>query len=306
MKAIVVKSYGASDVLALADAEDPVPGASEVLVRVRAAGINPVDIGVQTGAFPILAPPYIPGWDVAGVVERADPGIPLQVGDEVFGLPSFPREGGAYAEYVVGMSRHFARKPAGLTFVEAAALPLVGLTAWQGLVDMADLAEGQRVLITGASGGVGHIAVQIAKARGAHVVAVGGAGRRGFVLGLGADEFVDRDTDFAADIDPVDVVFECVGRGYADRTLAVLAPGGILVTIVERWDTALAERVTAAGRRFAGVAVEPDLSGLRGLAALVDVGQLRPHVSAVFQLEKAADAHDALAAGVIGKVVLEI
>ncbi len=188
-----------------------------------------------------------------------------------------------------------------MSFVEAAALPLAGLTAWQGLVDMA------AVLVHGASGGVGHLAVQIAKSLGAHVVATASGGKPEFVLGLGADQFIDyTSTIFEDVVSDIDVVLEVVGNGYADRSLRVLTLEGILVTAVERFDAALADRFRIAGRRFTGVAVEPDAAGLRALASLVESGQLRPHVSHTFALADAAKAHDALGPGLTGKIVLTL
>jgi hypothetical protein len=189
-------------------------------------------------------------------------------------MPFFPRAASAYAEYVAAPSRQLARKPAGLSRAEAAALPLAGLTAWQALVDTAQVAVGQRVLIHGAGGGVGHLPVQIAKARGAHVLGTASAAKHDFVAGLGADELIDyRATDFAAHAGGMDVVLDTVGGATARRSIGVLRPGGLLVTIVGRRDVGLATRTEAAGRRFAGVSVEPDYPALEALADLAESGK---------------------------------
>jgi NADPH:quinone reductase-like Zn-dependent oxidoreductase len=222
-------------------------------------------------------------------------------------MPFFPRPGNAYAEYVVSPSRQVARKPRGLDFVQAAALPLAGLTAWQALVDAAQLRPGQRILVHAAGGGVGHLAVQIARARGAHVVATASAGKHDFVRGLGADEIIDyQSVDFTRATGDLDVVFELVGRDYGRRSIEVLRPGGLFITAVERLDEGLKRAVEAAGRRFLGITVEPDGPGLEALAQLVDDGKLRVHVDRTFPLAEAARAHAALEGSVTGKLVLVV
>jgi NADPH:quinone reductase-like Zn-dependent oxidoreductase len=310
MRAVSQLSFGDSHVLHLTDVPTPTPLPSEVVVRVHAAAVNPVDAMVRSGAFPMLGePPFVLGWDVSGVVEEVVPGVTrFQVGDEVFGMPFFPRAGNAYAEYVAVPSRQLARKPAGLDHVHAAALPLAGLTAWQSLVDTADVQPGQRVLIHAGGGGVGHLAVQIAKARGAHVTATASAAKHDFVRGLGADEVVDhRTTDFAAVVRDQDVVLDTVGGTVGPRSIEVLRPGGLLVTIVGRTDTALRAATLDAGRRFAGVTVEPDQVGLEALAALVADGRLRPHVEHAIPLDEAAKAHELVESGrTQGKIVLVV
>jgi NADPH:quinone reductase-like Zn-dependent oxidoreductase len=279
-----------------------------VLVKVVAAGVNPVDTHIRSGQFPQFGrPPFRLGWDVAGVVEDLEPGVTrFAVGDEVYGMPFFPRPGNAYAEYVAAPSRQLARKPRGLDHVHAAALPLAGLTAWQGLVDTARVGPDQRVLVHAAGGGVGHLAVQIAKARGAYVVATASAAKHGFVTALGADEVIDyRAVDFSTVVKDVDVVLDSVGGDTADRSIEVLRPDGLLLTIVGRRDDALAARVKTAGRRFAGIAVEPNYAGLEALTTLVEAGKLQVHVHETFPLEQADKAHRLVEMGsVTGKVVL--
>ncbi|MFB6888819.1 NADP-dependent oxidoreductase [Kitasatospora sp. NPDC056327] len=307
MRAVVQKSFGGPEVLELVETERPVPRGGEVLVRVHASGVNPVDAAVRSGAYPLLGePPFGVGWDISGVVEEAGPGARFRAGDEVFGMPFFPRAATGYAEYVAVPSRQVARKPAALDHVGAAALPLAALTAWQGLVDAARLTEGQRVLIHRAAGGVGHFAVQIAKARGAHVIALASGPKHAFLRGLGADEVLDHRTEgFLKAAGEVDVVFDSSSQGTA--SLEVLPEGGVLVSIMEHWNTALAAEVEAAGRRFAGVSVEPDYASLEAIAALVDEGRIRPHVARTFPLAEAAAAHELIAGGrTQGKIVLTV
>jgi NADPH:quinone reductase-like Zn-dependent oxidoreductase len=307
MHAVVQQAFGGPEVLEVAEIDRPVPLATEVLVRVEAVGVNPVEPLIRSGQFPLIGPPpFILGWDISGVIEHLEGVTRFDVGDEVHGMPFFPRAGSAYAQFVTAPSRQLARKPPGLSHAEAAALPLAGLTAWQSLVDTARLAAGQRVLIHGAGGGVGHLAVQIAKARGAYVVGTASAAKHEFVRSLGADELIDHQTcDFAAVVGDLDVVLDSLGGEIARRSISVLRPGGILITIVGRRDADLAARTRAAGRRFAGLSVEPDYPGLEALARLVDSGQLRVHLQTTLPLAEAAKAHQLLESGrTTGKVVL--
>ncbi len=308
MRAVVMHSYGGPEVLAIEEVAPPEPILTEVLVRVRAAGTNPVDTMVRSGAFPIVKPPGILGWDVSGVVEKLFPGVTrFRVGDEVFGMPFFPRPAGCYAEYIAAPSRQLARKPAALDHVHAAGLPLAGLTAWQALVDAGGVQPGHRVLIHAASGGVGHLAVQIAKAHGAYVIGTASRAKHDFVRALGADEMIDhRETDFTQVVHDVDLAIDLVGGDYGARTLEILRPGGVLVTI-SRTNAALLARAESTGRRYIGFSVEPDYAGLERLAALVTEGKLRVHIAQTFPLEQAAQAH-ALYAGArpAGKIVLTV
>ncbi|MEY9931691.1 NADPH:quinone reductase-like Zn-dependent oxidoreductase [Catenulispora sp. GP43] len=310
MRAVTQDSFGDPSVLHTVEMPKPTPLPSEVLVRVHATGINPVDAMVRSGAFPMLGqPPFVLGWDISGVVEEVVPGVTrFQAGDEVFGMPFFPRAGNGYAEYVAVPSRQLARKPAAIDHDHAAALPLAGLTAWQALADAAEVGAGDRVLIHAGGGGVGHLAVQIAKARGAHVVATASAAKHDFVLGLGADEVVDyRAVDITEAVRDMDVVLDTVGGAVGRQSIEVLRPGGLLVTIVDRMDAELRAATIDAGRRFAGLTVEPDHVGLEALAALVEEGKLRPYVEHSLPLDDAAKAHELIESGrTQGKIVLTV
>ena len=214
MRAITQQTLGGPEVLELVDLPQPEPAPTEVLVRVAAAGVNPVDWKVRMRGGLLGEPPFTVGWDVAGTVEALGVGVTrFAVGDRVFGMPRFPREAAAYAEYVTSPSRQLARIPEGLSDVEAAALPLAGLTAWQALVETADVQPGQRVLVLGAAGGVGHLAVQIAKARGAYVIGTARSAKHAFLAELGADEAVDYSLGPVEDaVGDIDVVLDLVGE----------------------------------------------------------------------------------------------
>ncbi|WP_037569036.1 NADP-dependent oxidoreductase [Phaeacidiphilus oryzae] len=309
MRVITQHTLGGPEVLTVVDAAEPRALPTEVLVRVRAIGLNPLEARLRAGEFPLLGkPPFVLGWDISGVVREAPQTWRFRPGDEVFGMPLFPRAANAYAELVAAPALHLAPKPASLSHVEAAALPVAGLTAWQGLVDLGGVAEGDRVLVHGGGGGVGHLAIQIAKALGAHVTTTAGAGKREFVESLGADEVLDYTAaDFSEEVRDIDLVLDTIGGDTAERSLSVLRPGGHLVTAVAEEDAELAARCAAAGVRFSGIAVDPDPAGLRGLADLVERGRLRVHVQEAFPFERVADAHRLLDGGHLqGKLVLTL
>jgi NADPH:quinone reductase-like Zn-dependent oxidoreductase len=313
MQAVVQDRFGDRSVLRLAEVERPEPERTEILVRVHAAGVNPVDAKTRSGggmAAVLGNPPFVLGWDVSGVVEEVGFGVTtVRPGDEVYGMPRFPHQGGAYAEYVTAPSRHFARKPAGLSHTEAAALPLAGLTAWQILVDTAALESGQRVLVHAAAGGVGHLAVQIAKARGAYVIATARSAKHDFLRALGADETVDYSAlAFEDAVRDIDLVVDNIGDPeHQRRSLDVLRPGGLLVAVPDGVDAAVAEQARARGLRATSFLVEPDLGGLQQLTALVEAGKLRPEVSAVLPLADVAGAHELIESRrTQGKVVLTV
>ena len=306
MRAVVVEQWGGPENLIEREVERPEPGLNEVLVRVHAAGVNPVDWKTRAGGA-LIEWGVVPavGWDVSGTVEAVGPGVGMfRPGDEVFGMPLFPRQAGGYAEYVVAPARHLALKPSGLTHVEAAALPLAALTAWQALVDTADVRPGERVLVHAAAGGVGHFAVQIAKARGAYVIGTASAGKHELVRELGADEVIDyRAVRFEDVVSDVDVVLDGLGGQTAERSLKVLRAGGRLITLPGPDDVPAAQD----GVRAVWMLVEPDHLGLREIAALVEQGALKPVVETVLPLAEAAKAHEIGEQGrTTGKIVLTV
>jgi NADPH:quinone reductase-like Zn-dependent oxidoreductase len=307
MRVVTQHEFGGPEVLTIVDAPEPRPIPTEVLVRVKAIGLNPLDARLRVGEFPLQLP-FTLGWDISGVVEKAPHTWRLRPGDEVFGMPLFPRMANGYAELVSAPALHLAHKPAALSHVEAAALPSVGLTAWQGLVDLAGLTAGDRVLVHGGGGGVGHVAIQIAKALGAYVITTASGGKREFVEELGADEVIDYTAvDFTEAARDIDVVLDTIGGRTVERSLEVLRPGGHLLTAVADDDAELAARCEAAGMRFSGIVVDPDPAGLRGLVDLVEQGKLRVHVQETFPFERVVDAHRALESGHLqGKLVLTV
>jgi NADPH:quinone reductase-like Zn-dependent oxidoreductase len=310
MKAISARSWGGPEVLTEIEVDTPVPGPTEILVRVHAAGLNATDWKSRVaGGLRMWDEPAVLGHDVSGVVEAVGLGVTLyRAGDAVFGMPAFPRQAGGYAEYVTGPARHFARKPDEVDHVEAAALPLVGLTAWQCLTETVHLEPGQRVLIHAAAGGFGHIAVQIAKARGGYVIGTASPAKHDFLRGLGIDEIIDyRTTDFTTAIDPVDIVLDSVGGDYGPRSLRVLRRGGTLISLASPADDALRPQAEQLGIHAGFTLVEPDYAGLSALVELVRAGRLRPHVRTVLPLGQAAKAHEIGETGqTFGKIVLTV
>ncbi|MDS1271286.1 NADP-dependent oxidoreductase [Lipingzhangella sp. LS1_29] len=309
MRAISQDVLGGPEVLHETTTEIPAPGISEIRVRVHAAGLNPTDWKHRAQRLFLGDPPYVLGWDVSGVVDAVGFGVTLFApGDRVFGMLPYPHGAGAFAEYVTAPTRAFAHAPSGLSHTEAGALPLAALTAWQALVDTARLQSGQRVLVHAAAGGVGHLAVQIAKARGAHVIGTASAGKHAFLKDLGADELVDyREVDFAEAVSEVDVVLDPICGEYGRRSVSTLRPGGVLIPLLpvpdEERDAAAATR----GIRVAPMLVEADHGGMAAIAELVEQGRLRPHVSEVFPLSGIAEAHRRGDEGhTSGKIVVRI
>lgn len=309
-KVVTQDEFGGPDVLHIANGPVPEPLPTEIRVRVRAAGINPVDVKTRTGAgvAAILgAPPFVLGWDVAGVVDALGPGVTrFSVGERVLGMPWFPREAGCYGEYVAAPSRHFVRSPDGVDDSHAAALPLAGLTAWQALVDTAGVRSGQRVVVVAAGGGVGHLAVQIASSLGAHVTAVASAPKHDLLAALGADQMIDyRSADVESEVRDVDVAVELVGGEATMGTLRTVRPGGTLVVVAGPVAPDVAAAAEATDVRLAKVLVEPDHLGLARLTELMNSEELRVIVSNVFPMADAASAHRAIERGhTVGKIVL--
>jgi NADPH:quinone reductase-like Zn-dependent oxidoreductase len=310
MRAISQDILGGPEVLKEIEVERPTPGPTEVLVRVHAAGVNPTDWKHRATGGLLGRPPFVLGWDVSGVVESVGIGTALyKPSDEVFGMLRYPYGHGAFAEYVTAPARTFARKPVKIDHVQAAALPLAALTAWQALVDIAGVKAGQRVLVHAAAGGVGHLAVQVAKARGAHVIGTASAAKHEFLRGLGADELIDyRNVDFAEAVGDVDVVIDTMGGDYGPRSLRTLREGGVIVSLVlSNMAEGLNAQAEELGIRAESMLVEPDYAGMRAIAALVETGGLRAEIDTVLPLEEAAKAHERGETGrTTGKIVLTV
>lgn len=309
MRAIIQESYGGPEVLHETRVPRPEPGPGEILVAVRAAGVNPTDWKHRAQAGFVDRLPLVLGWDVSGVVEAVGYGVTLFApGEEVFGMLPYPHGSGSHAEYVVGPARAFTRKPTVIDHVQAGALPLVSLTAYQALIDTAGIGPGQRVLIHAASGGVGHVAVQIAKAHGAYVIGTASAPKHDLLRELGADEVVDyRTTDVAEAVDGVDMVLDPLGGETRARSVGLLRPGGTLVSLLSGGSAEEAAHAAERGVRTATMLVEADHAGMNAVADLVAAGALRPRVEATFPLAEAASAHRLGETGrTTGKIVLEV
>jgi NADPH:quinone reductase-like Zn-dependent oxidoreductase len=309
MRAIRQRSLGGPEVLELATVDRPAPVPTEVLVKVAAAGVNPVDWKTRSSGGMLGSPPFTVGWDVAGVVEELGFGVTrFAVGDRVFGMPRFPREAGAYAEFVTSPSRQLARIPDRLSNVEAGAMPLGSLTAWQALVDTAAVRDGDRVLVHAAAGGVGHLAVQIAKSQGAYVIGTARADDHPFLADLGIDESIDYTReDVGAAVRDVDVVLDLVGGQTGLDSLPVIRDGGLLISVPSQADVAPLREAAGDRVRVTGILVEPDRTGTEAIAALAADGRLRVRVARTFPLEQAAAAHELLEKGRAGgKLVLTI
>lgn len=308
MNAVRIHSYGGPEVFSFEDAPMPEPGIGEVLVRVCAAGVNPVDWMVRDGMLKdrgIHHLPLILGWDFSGTVEGVGPDAPgFRIGDEVYGRPDLSRDG-AYAEYIVVRAKEVALKPKTLDHIHAAAVPLTGLTAWQALFGVANLQPGQKILIHGAAGGVGIMAVQLAKWKGAYVYGTASDHNQAFLKELGVDHPIDyTKTHFENVCTDMDCVLDTVGGETQDRSWKVIRKGGILVSIVGHPSEAEAE---AHGVRHASFIVQPNAMWLSQIASLIDSGKIRVIVDTVLPLTDVAEAHRlSESRHVRGKIVLEV
>ena len=307
-KAIVQSEFGGPETLHYSETEVAEPGPGEVLVKVTASSINPFDARIREGeALKEFTPlPYVPGWDVAGEVATVGDGVDLSVGQRVFGMPRFPTPGAAYAQYCVVTARNLHATPESLSDAEAAALPMAGMTAWQAFHDTVTVGDGDKVLVNGAGGGVGHFAVQIAAAAGATVTAIASSAKHAWLRSLGAAETVDyADESAMAALSGFDVALN-LAPGSWDETLAAVAQDGDLITIsggAERLD----DSAKRAGIHHHITAVNTRDSWLAALVDLVEQGRLRPHINSTYPLERAADAHRELDAGhATGKIVLQV
>ncbi len=307
MKAVRVNAWGQP--ATVEEIEQPTAGPGEVLVRVRAAGVNKVDYFIAAGYLQgMLSVPRTQGTDFAGdVVEVGDGVTHVQPGDAVYGF--IPMQGGAFAEYLVAQGGQVARKPQSLDYVQAAAVPLVALTAWQSLFDTAGVQAGERVLVHGAAGGVGSVATQLAKNAGAYVIGTAGADRAERVRELGADEHVDPQArPFEEVVQDIDVVVDTVGGDVVQRSYGVLKPGGRLATPAAQISPEEAEaQAQERGIRVAGVWSQPNVEQLERVAELIDAGKVKVFVSDVLPLEQAQEAQELVATGhPQGKVVLRV
>src|SRR5438477_7823115 len=293
MKAIRIHNYGGPKVLKYEDAPRPEPQADEVLIRVHAAGVNPIDWKVREGhmkdcwthKFPLIL-----GWDLAGVVEKVGARVSqFKIGDEVYSLPD-PTRDGAYADYVVVREPELALKPKSLHHIRAAAVPLAALTAWQSLFDIAQLQPGQRVLIHGGSGGVGHFAVQFAKLKGAYVIATASTNNQQLLRKLGADETIDYTIQkFENVAHKIDIVLDTIGGETQERSWLVLKQGGALISLVQPPSEQKANRF---GVRGIMSNIQPNGAQLSAIAKLIDSATLRPMIDRILPLSEARRAHE--------------
>ena len=308
MKAVRIHTHGGPETLVYEDAPRPTPLTNEVLIRVRAASVNPVDWKIRDGYGKQMfnhQMPLILGWDVAGTIEAIGPEVEkFKLGDAVYGYTSLLRDG-AYAEFAIAKQAEIALKPKSLDFVQAAAVPVGALTAWQALFDTANLQENQKVLIHAASGGVGSMAVQLAKAKGAYVIGTASARNADFVRELGVDEFIDyQSTQFETVVSDVDVVFDTIGDDTQERSFGVLRTGGFLVSIVAPPSQETANKY---GVQSAMLSVQPNAAQLGEISELIDSGKLKPFVETVLPLSEARQAHEMSQSGrTRGKIVLQV
>jgi NADPH:quinone reductase-like Zn-dependent oxidoreductase len=308
MKAIVVHEFGGPEVLKYEDAPRPEPKEDEMLIKVFAAGVNSFDGVLRSGKFVKIFKmqlPWIPGYDIAGTVEKVGGKVSkFKVGDPVYAFISIPT-GGGYAEYALAKQNQVALKPATISFVEAAGVPSVALTAWQALVDKGNLQSGQTVLIHGASGGVGMFAIPIAKIRGAKVFATASTANQDFLKQLGADVAIDYKTQKFEDIaKEVDVVVDGVGGETLARSYSIVKRGGILVNLVGRVDQA-----QLAKHGIRGVSLEAEYNGdqLAQIGKLIDEKKVKVVVSQTFPLAEATEAQEKADMGhARGKIVLKV
>ncbi len=304
MQAVRIKRFGGPEVLVVEDDPIPEPKEDEALVKVRAASVNPVDYKIRSGKYPAVKESDLPitlGRDIAGAVEKCGKAFGLSPGNEIMAMLGSGR--GGYAEYAIVKRSEAAAKPDRLNEADAAAVPLAALTAWQGLFDQGGLQKGQRVLIHGGAGGVGHFAIQFAKAKGAYVVTTAAREDLNFVRGLGADEAIDyKAQKFEDEVKDIDLVFDLIGGETQARSFRVLKPGGMLVSTLQKPDK---ETLSQHGVRGTNYKARPDREQLTEIGSLIASGKVHPVVSKRFPLEKAAEAQKELETSHIrGKVVL--
>jgi NADPH:quinone reductase-like Zn-dependent oxidoreductase len=308
MKAIVIHEYGGPEVLKHEDVPLPEPKEDQILVRVVAAGVNPVDALIRSGKYAKFFGtklPLIPGYDIAGIVQKTGAKITkFKTGDPIYAYIGL-EEGGGYAEYAVVTEVETAPKPKSLAYEYAAAVPVAALTAWQALIDTAKLSAGQTVLIHGGSGGVGTFAIQIAKTRGAKVIATASSANQDFLRQLGADVVIDyTKTKFEEVAKDVDLVLDSVGKDTLARSYGVVKKGGFIVTLVAQIDQAELDKH---GIRGVSLSVKPDSNELAEIGKLIDEKKIKVIVSQTFPLSEAMKAQEQVATGhTRGKIVLKV
>jgi NADPH:quinone reductase-like Zn-dependent oxidoreductase len=308
MNAIRIHSYGGPEVLLYEEAPRPQLRDSEVLIRVHAAGVNPLDCKVRAGELKEIIQhklPLIPGWDVSGVVEEVGAGVSqFKRGDEVFAMAN-PTRDGAYADCIAVREATVAMKPKSLYHVRAAATPVSALTAWRSLFDLGHLQSGQRILIHGGSGGVGHFAVQLAKWKGAYVIATASTKNQELLRKLRADETIDYTSQKFGDVvHNVDIVLDTVGGETQERSWRVLKKGGALISLVQPPSD---QKASQFGVRGMMCSVQPDGAQLSKIAELIDSAKLKPTIDRVLPLREARRAHELSQNGNIrGKIVLRV
>jgi len=308
MKAVRIHKYGGVDVLAHEEIDVPKIRDNEVLIRVIATSINPIDYRTRDGFLKDILPRQMPvtlGWDVAGIVHQVGNQVKtLNSGDSVYALADITRDG-ACAEYLAIEASLVAKKPNTLSYITAASLPLAGTTAWQAVIDKADIQPGQRILIHGAAGGVGSLAVQLAKWKKAYVIATASKAKLDYVHSLGADEVIDYETShFEECVKDVDAVIDPVGGDLQDRSFKVLKPGGRLISLLQPIDQDKLTQYQVSGEFFW---VQANADTLDQLARLVDQGHIRPVIYHEFAMNNIAQAHIALESGLAkGKVVVQV
>jgi len=305
MKAVKINEYGDESVLDYTDVERPAPQADEVLVKVHVAAVNPVDWKIRDGLGEMfgLQPPLILGCEIAGTVEAIGGDVKdFQQGDAVYGY--IGSHAGGYAEYAIAKADEIAPKPESLDFENAAAIAVGALTSWQAIFDLANLQNGQRILITGASGGVGSLAVQLAKAKGAFVIGTASGKNEAFVRGLGADEFIDyTKKKFEELVKDVDVVFDTVGGDTLTQAFQTLKKGGFLVTTVQPPPE---EKAKEFGVNASMVEAQPSAKQLAEINQLIDEGKLKTHIATVLPLAEVKKAHQLSKSGrTRGKIILK-
>lgn len=309
MKAIRIHSYGGSDLNSYEEASKPVPGENDLLIHVQATSINPADLAFRAGymtSYYQLDFPATLGLDVAGTIEAVGSAVSsLKIGDAVYARTDLPRLGG-YAEFVLVTASEVALKPKSLDFIQAASIPHTALTAWRALFDAAGLSAGQTVLIHGATGGVGSLAVQLAKIKGAHVIGTASTANLEYLKELGADETVDYTTSrFEDKVKGVDIVLDLIGGDTLERSYQVLKPGGILVSVVQ---PPSAEAAASYGVRiaFAG-AFSPAAPVLNEITTFVESGLLKPAFTMVLPLSETSRGQEMVSTGhTRGKIVLQV